>query len=89
VFRAALERGERIGAGPCCGLAVGAHLHVQVVPDRVAVQVQRQVLSGLAAALLRLPQHQDAPRIALAALEAEAFLVWRSWSCAGSRASSA
>src|SRR6266704_331176 len=39
-------------------LAVGAHLHVQVVPDRVAVQVQRQVLSGLAAALLRLPQHQ-------------------------------
>ena len=39
-------------------LALGAHLHVQVVPDRVAVQVQRQVLPGLAAALLRLPEHQ-------------------------------
>jgi len=48
----------------------------QVVPDRVAVQVQRQVLPGLAAPVLRLPGTRHTPRIALAALEAEAFLVW-------------
>ena len=51
------RRADRRRPG-AAGLAVGAHLHVQVVPDRVAVQVQRQVLPGLAAALLRLPQHQ-------------------------------
>ena len=55
--RARARRADRRRPG-AAGLAVGAHLHVQVVPDRVAVQVQRQVLPGLAAALLRLPQHQ-------------------------------
>ena len=57
MFRAALERGERIGAGPVLkawrGLLVFA---VPVVPDRVALQVQREVRPGLGAALLRLHQ---------------------------------
>ena len=59
VFRAALERGERIGACPAPrAWRSGADLPVQVVPDRVAVQVQRQVRPGLAAAVLRVPEHQ-------------------------------
>ena len=55
--RARARRADRRGPG-AARLAVGAHLHVQVVPDRVAVQVQRQVLPRLAAAVLRLPEHQ-------------------------------
>ena len=75
--RARARRADRRRPG-AAGLALGADVRVQVVPDRVAVQVQRQVLPGLAAAFLRLPEHQGHARIALAALEAEAFLVWPS-----------
>ena len=43
-FRSALERGERLGAGPMlAGLAPGAALRLALVPDRVALPVQRQV----------------------------------------------
>ena len=55
--RARARRADRRRPG-AEGLAVGADLRVPVVPDRVAVQVQRQVLPGLAAAVLRLPEHQ-------------------------------
>src|SRR5580704_12141182 len=55
--RAGARRADRRRPG-AARLAVGADLPVQVVPDRVAVQVQRQVLSRLAAAVLRVPEHQ-------------------------------
>ena len=62
MFRAALERGERIGAGPVLrAWRRIADLPVAVVPDRVAVQVQRQVRAGLGAAVPGLPQHHGCP----------------------------
>ena len=58
VFRSALERGERIGAGPVtAGLAWHPAVRLALVPDRVAVQVQRQVRAGVGAAVLRLARH--------------------------------
>ncbi len=55
--RAGAGRADRRRPG-AARLAVGPDLPVQVVPDRVAVQVQRQVQPGLAAAVLRVPEHQ-------------------------------
>jgi len=77
VFRAALERGERIGAGPVLRawrkLLVFASKWFQIeslykfnVKFQPAWQPRFFVFPGT----------RDAPRIALAALEAEAFLVW-------------
>ena len=59
VFRAALERGERdrCRAG-AARLAPGPAVHVPLVPDRVAVQVQRQVLPAVGAEVPGLPEHQ-------------------------------
>jgi lysyl-tRNA synthetase, class II len=77
VFRAALERGERIGAGP-----------VLKAWRRILVFMSRwfQIESLYKFNAKFSPQWQprffvfnhtkDAPRVALAALEAEAFLVW-------------
>jgi lysyl-tRNA synthetase, class II len=77
VFRAALERGERIGAGP-----------VLRAWRRILVFMSRwfQIESLYKFNAKFSPQWQprffvftstkDAPRVALAALEAEAFLVW-------------
>ena len=57
MFRAALERGERIGAGPVLKAWRGLlRVPVPLVPDRVAVQVQREVQPGLGAAFLRVPR---------------------------------
>ena len=56
MFRSALARGEKIGAGPVLrDLARTAGLPLPLVPDRVAVQVQREVPAALGAALRRLP----------------------------------
>ena len=61
MFRSALARGEQTGRGPgAAGLARPAGLPVALVPDRVAVQVQRQVPAALGAPLRRLP-HQPRP----------------------------
>src|SRR6202012_1988468 len=44
------------------GLALGADLRLQVAPDRVAVQVQRQVQPALAAPVLRFHQRHGCPQ---------------------------
>jgi lysyl-tRNA synthetase class 2 len=77
VFRAALERGERIGAGP----VLRAWRSVLVFLSK---WFQIESLYKFNAKFCPLwqprffvfPGTKDAPRIALAALEAEAFLVW-------------
>ena len=62
MFRAALERGERIGAGPVLRAWRGILIFMSaVVPDRVAVQVQREVLPGVGAEVLRLHRYQGHP----------------------------
>src|SRR6266704_972752 len=77
VFRAALERGERIGAGP----VLRAWRSVLIFMSK---WVQIESLYKFNAKFCPVwqprffvfPSTKDAPRIALAALEAEAFLVW-------------
>jgi lysyl-tRNA synthetase class 2 len=77
VFRAALERGERIGAGP----VLRAWRSVLVFLSK---WFQIESLYKFNAKFCPVwhprffvfPGTRDAPRIALAALEAEAFLVW-------------
>src|SRR5215469_13653557 len=77
VFRAALERGERIGAGP----VLRAWRSVLVFLSK---WFQIESLYKFNAKFCPLwqprffvfPSTRDAPRIAVAALEAEAFLVW-------------
>jgi lysyl-tRNA synthetase, class II len=77
VFRAALERGERIGAGP----VLRAWRSVLIFLSK---WFQIESLYKFNAKFCPLwqprffvfPSSKDAPRIALAALEAEAFLVW-------------
>ncbi len=57
MFRAALARGEKIGAGPVLRAWRGpAGLPLPLVPDRVPVQVQRQVPAPLGTPLRRLPR---------------------------------
>ena len=55
-------------------LARHAGVLLPLVPDRVAVQVQREVPAGVGAAVRGLPRHRDLPRIGFAALQAEAFI---------------
>jgi lysyl-tRNA synthetase, class II len=77
VFRAALERGERIGAGP----VLRAWRWVLIFMSK---WFQIESLYKFNAKFCPIwqprffvfPSSKDAPRIALAALEAEAFLVW-------------
>jgi lysyl-tRNA synthetase, class II len=77
VFRAALERGERIGAGP----VLRAWRSVLVFMSK---WFQIESLYKFNAKFCPIwqprffvfPSSKDAPRIALAALQAEAFVVW-------------
>jgi lysyl-tRNA synthetase, class II len=77
VFRAALERGERIGAGP----VLRAWRSVLVFASRwfqieSLYKFNAKFCPVWQPRFFVFPSTKDAPRIALAALEAEAFLVW-------------
>jgi lysyl-tRNA synthetase class 2 len=77
MFRAALERGERIGAGPVLkawrGLLVFLSRWFQI---ESLYKFNAKFSPVWEPRFFVYPGGRDAPRIALAALEAEAFLVW-------------
>jgi lysyl-tRNA synthetase class 2 len=77
VFRAALERGEKIGAGPVLrawrSLLVFASRWFQI---ESLYKFNAKFCPEWQPRFFVFPSTKDAPRIALAALEAEAFLVW-------------
>jgi lysyl-tRNA synthetase class 2 len=77
VFRAALERGERIGAGPVLrawrSLLVFLSRWFQI---ESLYKFNAKFCPVWQPRFFVFPGTRDAPRIALAALEAEAFLVW-------------
>ena len=77
MFRAALERGERIGAGPVLqawrGLLVFVSRWFQI---ESLYKFNAKFCPVWEPRFFVFPGGRDAPRIALAALEAEAFLVW-------------
>jgi lysyl-tRNA synthetase class 2 len=77
MFRAALERGERIGAGPVLkawrGLLVFASRWFQI---ESLYKFNAKFSPVWEPRFFVFPGGRDAPRIAFAALEAEAFLVW-------------
>ncbi len=77
VFRAALERGERIGAGP----VLKAWRRLLVFMSRwfqieSLYKFNAKFSPEWEPRFFVFTSSKDAPRIALAALEAEAFLVW-------------
>jgi lysyl-tRNA synthetase class 2 len=77
VFRAALERGERIGAGP----VLRAWRWVLIFMSKwfqieSLYKFNAKFCPVWQPRFFVFPSSKDAPRIALAALEAEAFLVW-------------
>ena len=77
MFRAALERGERIGAGPVLrawrGLLLFASRWFQI---ESLYKFNAKFCPVWEPRFFVFPGGRDAPRIAVAALEAEAFLVW-------------
>jgi lysyl-tRNA synthetase class 2 len=77
VFRAALERGERIGAGPVLrawrSLLVFASRWFQI---ESLYKFNAKFCPVWQPRFFVFPGPGDAPRIAVAALQAEAFLVW-------------
>jgi len=77
VFRAALERGERIGAGPVLrawrSLLIFLSKWFQI---ESLYKFNAKFCPVWQPRFFVFPGSKDAPRIALAALEAEAFLVW-------------
>ncbi len=77
VFRAALERGERIGAGPVLrawrGVLIFLSRWFQI---ESLYKFNAKFSPEWVPRFLVFPGTTDAPRIGLAALEAEAFLVW-------------
>lgn len=77
VFRAALERGEKIGAGPVLrawrSLLLFASRWFQI---ESLYRFNAKFCPEWQPRFFVFPSTKDAPRIALAALEAEAFLVW-------------
>jgi len=77
VFRAALERGERIGAGPVLrawrGLLLFLSKWFQI---ESLYKFNAKFQPSWQPRFFVYPSIGNAPRIALAALEAEAFLVW-------------
>jgi len=77
MFRAALERGERIGAGPVLkawrGLLVFLSRWFQI---ESLYKFNAKFSPVWEPRFFVYPGGRDVPRIALAALEAEAFLVW-------------
>ena len=77
VFRAALERGERIGAGP----VLRAWRRVLLFMSRwfqieSLYKFNAKFCPQWVPRFLVFPSTRDLPRIGLAAMEAEAFLVW-------------
>jgi lysyl-tRNA synthetase class 2 len=77
VFRAALERGERIGAGP----VLRAWRRVLLFMSRwfqieSLYKFNAKFSPQWVPRFLVFPSSRDLPRIGLAAMEAEAFLVW-------------
>jgi lysyl-tRNA synthetase, class II len=77
VFRAALERGERIGAGPVLrawrSVLIFASKWFQI---ESLYKFNAKFAPVWQPRFFVFPSTKDAPRIAIAALEAEAFLVW-------------
>jgi lysyl-tRNA synthetase class 2 len=77
VFRAALERGERIGAGPVLRawrrflLFLSRWFQIESL-----YKFNAKFCPEWVPRFVVFPSTRDAPRIGLAALEAEAFLVW-------------
>ena len=77
VFRAALERGERIGAGPVLrawrGVLIFLSRWFQI---ESLYKFNAKFSPEWVPRFLVFPSTRDTPRIGFAALEAEAFLVW-------------
>ncbi len=77
VFRSALERGERIGAGPVLRLWRGILLFAsRWFQIESLYKFNAKFTPVWVPRFFVFPGASDAPRVALAALEAEAFLVW-------------
>ena len=77
VFRSALERGERIGAGPVLRLWRGILLFAsRWFQIESLYKFNAKFAPVWVPRFFVFPGTSDAPRVALAALEAEAFLVW-------------
>ena len=77
VFRAALERGERIGAGPVLKAWRSILIFMSKWFQIESLYKFNAKFSPIwQPRFFVFPGSKDAPRIALAALEAEAFLVW-------------
>ena len=77
VFRSALERGERIGAGPVLRLWRGILLFAsRWFQIESLYKFNAKFTPAWVPRFFVFPGASDAPRVALAALEAEAFLVW-------------
>jgi lysyl-tRNA synthetase class 2 len=79
VFRAALERGERIGAGPVLRAWRGVLLFMsRWFQIESLYKFNAKFSPQWVPRFLVFPNTRDTPRIGVAALEAEAFLVWPS-----------
>ncbi|HSR86407.1 MAG TPA: phosphatidylglycerol lysyltransferase domain-containing protein [Streptosporangiaceae bacterium] len=77
VFRAALERGERIGAGPVLRAWRGFLLFLsRWFQIESLYKFNAKFCPEWVPRFVVFPSTRDAPRIGFAALEAEAFLVW-------------
>ena len=77
VFRAALERGERIGAGPVLRAWRSVLIFLSKWFQIESLYKFNAKFSPVwQPRFFVFPSTRDAPRIAVAALEAEAFLVW-------------
>jgi lysyl-tRNA synthetase class 2 len=77
VFRAALERGERIGAGPVLRAWRGVLLFMsRWFQIESLYKFNAKFSPQWVPRFLVFPNTRDTPRIGVAALEAEAFLVW-------------
>jgi lysyl-tRNA synthetase, class II len=77
VFRAALERGERIGAGPVLRAWRGILLFMsRWFQIESLYKFNAKFCPVWVPRFFVFPGTKDAPRVCLAALEAEAFLVW-------------
>src|SRR5580704_4318682 len=77
VFRSALKRGERIGAGPVLRLWRGILLFAsRWFQGESLYKFNAKFAPVWVPRFFVFPGASDAPRVALAALEAEAFLVW-------------
>jgi lysyl-tRNA synthetase class 2 len=79
VFRSALERGGRLGAGPILrlwrGLLLWASRWFQI---ESLYRFNAKFHPDWEPRFICYPAARDIPRIAIAALEAEAFIVWPS-----------